>query len=219
MPVQYDINPTRRIGFDFTIDDEIRQEQEMLRLREGKADISSPLVSARARDAWQERRWRNLQRVRHYRLRNQDEFINVRGGRSYHMIQFVRKLNTLPRRKFTLNWWALKDFRGLNVSRGGGPPEYVCALQDGINKEWSLITLDDHGLRKRYQNRGWRDVLSILIDKGFVSERESHRLFGFPSGQSGRVFRQQRWEFRNRKLYDGQENAEFNRLQAKESFL
>ena len=166
MPNEYIVPNARRvIGYEESIDEQIATEQEMLRLRESRPDISDPRVSARARDAWYKMNWLNRQRVLHHKIRNQDEFTRTRGGRTYHMLDFVRKLNTLPRRRFYLNDWSALGFRGLNMIRGSGRPAYVGAVQNGAMPEWSVIGEDAHGLRRREKKRGWRTVLTILLEQ------------------------------------------------------
>lgn len=216
---EFDVPTARRvIGYEESIDAQIAQEQEMLRLRESRPDITDPKVSARARDAWYRMHWRNCQRVRHHKIRNQSEFTKQRGGRTLHMLEFVLKLNTLPRRRFFLNDWSVLGFRGLNIVRGSGRPQYVGAVQNGAMPEWSVIGEDAHGLRRREKKRGWRTVLTILLDQKLITEKEVLQLFGFPAGQSGRVFRMQLWEARNRKLWDGEENSEYFRLKPRAEF-
>jgi len=219
VPNEYIVPNARRvIGYEENIDAQIATEQEMLRLRESRPDISDPRVSARARDAWHKMHWLNCQRLRHYKIRNQDEFTKARGGRTLHMLDFVRKLNTLSRRRFFLNDWSGGGFRGLNVVLGSGRPTYLGAVQNGAMPEWSIIGEDNHGLRRREKKRGWRTVLTMMLDQKLITEKEALKLFGWPSGQSGQVYRLQLWEARNRKLWDGEENNEYFRLKPREEF-
>lgn len=219
MPNEYIVPNARRIiGYEDNIDAQIAAEQEMLRLRQSRPDITDSRVSARARDAWQKAYWLNCQRVRHYRIRNQEEFVKARGGRTFHMYDFVGKLNLLPRRRFFLNDWSVMGFRGLNVVHGSATPRYVGAVQNGAMPEWSVIGEDNHGLRRREKQRGWRTVLTLLIDQKLITEKEMANLFGWPTGNAGRVFRLQLWEARNRKLWDGETNSEYFRLRPREEF-
>lgn len=216
--IEFDVPQARRIGYIDTIDDKIRWEMTKRALMESQPDVTSPLVSLRAKDAWQQKKWENRQRVMHYRLRDQDVFTEERKGRSLHMYQFVKRLNTLPRRKFFLNTWHLMGFRGMGCIRGGGDPTYVCAVNNGIMPEWSKLVLDAHGLRKREKERGWRTVLTTLIDGKFITEQEALRLFGYAWGVNGRVYRRQLWETRNHKLWDGEANKEANRQRVRMVF-
>lgn len=214
----YEGGAARAICHDEDIDREIAIQQEMLRLRESRPSMESRFVSQAAKDAWQEREWQNRQAVRHYRLRDQDVLSEDRHGRALYPKIFVRTLNTLYGRRFSLNGWALRGYRGLSVSQSGFPLKYICAVQDGIMPEYDKIALDDHGLIKRVIRRGWRTVLLNLIDQKAISESECLQLFGFPWGEHGRIFRRTLWERRNHRMADGELNREIFRTQERASF-
>lgn len=200
----------------YNIDEAIRIEQEILQAKESQPSLYSAGVSLRARDAWQERAWLNKERVKQYKLRDQVLLTSNRPGRSFHMYEFLRLLNTLPRRHFTLNGWSLRGMRGLSVSRGGSPSKYVCAIDNGVIPEWSRIELDDKDLIKRQSSRGWRAVLLMLLDQQLISEQEMLDRFGLAQGKSGQLHRKYLWESRNHKLGVSEENIERGRLRESE---
>jgi hypothetical protein len=205
-------------AYEPDIDTQIRVEQEIQQALENSPSIWSDKVSLRAREAWESRLWTNIERHRHFRLRDQDDLVSERPGRKLHIVQFIRKLNSLPRRRWILNPYSIRGMRGLSVSRGGGKPQYVMALDDGIFPEWSQIELDDHGLIKRLKSRGWRATLLTLLDQSLITEHEIQHLFGFASGVSGAIFRRCVYEHRNRCFADGEEWLERRRVRPDERY-
>lgn len=211
--------PARSIDFgEQSIDEMIAVEREQLHLQQSKPSIYSSVVSKHARDKWQEYQWMNRERVRHFQVRDQGLVTIDRPGRAIHVQSIVKKLNTLPGRRFRLNDFSLMSYRGVAVSRGGAPLQYLCAFQDGVCPEWDKISLDDHGLPKRVTQRGWRTTLMMIHDMGFLTEKELYSLFGHPWGEGGSAWRRAMWEFRNHRLWDGQENQEYWRMKVRENF-
>jgi hypothetical protein len=206
------------VPYEFSIDTQIQIEQEIIQALEAMPSMYSDKVSRRAFDAWEERFFKNVEMHRHFRIRDQAEIASERPGRKLHTVQFVRALNTLPRRRWCLNSWSVRGMRGLSVSRGGGKPEYIMAIDDGPMPEWSKIELDDHGLVKHLEARGWRAVLLTLFDKHLITEAEARTLFGFPSGISGGLYRKYLFEHRNRKFADSEQWLEENRLRPNERY-
>lgn len=202
--------------YQFDLETQIRVEREINEAMESSPSIYSDKVSKRARDAWEERLWKNIEAHRHFRLRDHDVVASDRPGRKLHIVQFVNMLNTVPRRRFILNSYSIRGMRGLCVSRGGAKPTYVMALDDGVMPEWSKITLDDHGLVKKLAARGWRAVLLTLLDMKLISEQEMLRVFGFASGMAGGLFRKYLWEHRNHKFGQGEVWKEQHRLTPRE---
>jgi hypothetical protein len=205
-------------AYEPDIDTQIQVEKEIQQALENSPSMWSDKVSKRARDAFEERLWLNMERHRMYRLRYQDDLVSERPGRKLHIVQFVRKLNSLPRRRWILNPYSIRGMRGLSVSRGGGRPQYIMALDDGIVPEWSQIELDDHGLIKKLKSRGWRAVILTLLDQSLITEHEIQSLFGFASGVSGAIFRRCVYEHRNRCFADGQRWVELNRIRPSERY-
>ena len=215
MLVNYEANSrtARQIEqYQFDMETRIRVEREIGEALESAPSMYSEHVSQRARDAWEERLWMNMERHRHFRLRDQQDIASDRPGRRLHIVQFIRILNTLPRRKFMLNPWSVRGMRGVSLSRGGKEPSYIMALDDGVIPEWSKIELDDHGLIKKLASRGWRAVLLTLLDQGIITEKEMLERFGFAGGIAGGLFRKYLFEHRNRKFSDGEEWSENTRL-------
>lgn len=202
--------------YQFDIDTQIRVEQEIQQALESAPSMYSEHVSKRARDAWEERLWTNIQRHRHFRVRDQDAIVSDRPGRKLHVQQFVRLLNMLPRRKFILNPYSIRGMRGMSVARGGKEPRYIMAVDDGVSPEWSKIELDEHGLPKKLTSRGWRAVLLTMLDQGLITEAEMIGLFGFAGGVSGGLFRRYLWEHRNHRYADGEAWIDTNRVRPTE---
>jgi hypothetical protein len=202
--------------YQFPIDEQIRIEQQIQHDLENAPSMYSDKVSKKARDAWEERLFQNIESHRHYQVRDQAGIVSDRPGRSIHIRQFVRMLNTLPRRRWMLNSWSIRGMRGLSVSRGGSRPAYVCALDDPVMPEWSKLELDEHNLPKRLVSRGWRAVILTLLDQGLVTEHEIQRLFGFAGGMVGQLYRKYLFEHRARKLATGEDYRERVRLRLHE---
>ena len=204
--------------YQFDMETRIRVEREINEALESAPSMYSEHVSQRARDAWEERLWMNMERHRHFRLRDQQDIASDRPGRRLHIVQFIGILNTLPRRKFMLNPWSVRGMRGVSLSRGGKEPSYIMALDDGIIPEWSKIELDDHGLIKKLASRGWRAVLLTLLDQSIITEKEMLERFGFSGGIAGGLFRRYTWEHRNHRYSDGAEWTERVRLLPNERY-
>ena len=200
----------------FDMETQVRVEREINEALESAPSIYSDKVSKRAKDAWEERLWTNIEAHRHFRVRDHDIVASDRPGRKLHIVQLVEKLNELPSRRFILNSFSLRGMRGLTVSRGGAKPTYIMALDDGVMPEWSKIEKDEHGLVKKLASRGWRSVLLTLLTMRLISESEMLELFGFASGVSGGLFRKYLWEARNHRFGEGEAWREQNRLRAKE---
>src|SRR5208282_848196 len=196
----------------------IAVEREQLHLQQSKPSIYSSVVSKHARDKWQEYQWMNRERVRQFQVRDQGLVTIDRPGRAIHVQSIVKKLNTLPGRRFRLNDFSLRGYRGVAVSRGGAPLQYLCAFQDGVAPEWDRIRLDEHGLIKRVSQRGWRTTLMIIHDMGFLTDKEIKNLFGWAWGSAGSAWRRAMWEFRNRKLWDSEDNKEYWRTKQRGNF-
>ena len=216
---QFDANSrlARQIDqYQFDIDTQLRVEKEIGEALESAPSMYSDKVSKRARDAWEERLWTNMERHRHFRVRDQQDIASDRPGKRLHIVQFIKILNTLPRRKFMLNPWSVRGMRGVSLSRGGKEPFYIMALDDGVMPEWSKLELDEHGLPKKLASRGWRAVLLTLLDSGYITEAEMLERFGFAGGIAGGLFRKYLFEHRNRTYAAGEGWKESTRLRPAE---
>jgi len=213
---EYQSKTPRIITSRLSLDEQIQQEQEQRLLLESMPDISNPKVSYRARLAAEQRNFLNKQRVAHYRIRDAETLASKRPGHVIHANDFLRKLNTLPGRRFSCNQWSARGMRGLRVSRGGGPPVYVCAVQDGPQPPWDLVQFDQYGMVKRIAQRGWHTPLEFLLMGKYITEAEILKLFGFAHGIHGRIFRRNLWELRNRKAADGEDRRMRSRTTRRE---
>ena len=202
--------------YQFDLATQIKVEKEIGQMLESAPSMYSDHVSKRARDAWEERLWMNIEKHRHFRVRDQQDIASDRPGRKLHIVQYLKILNTLPRRRFLLNGWAIRGQRGVSLSRGGSVPSYIMAIEDGIIPEWSKMELDDHCLIKKLTARGWRAMNLTLLDMGIVTEQELLDRFGFAGGVPGGLYRKYIWEHRNHRYADGEQWAENTRLRPAE---
>lgn len=68
-------------------------------------------------------------------------------------------------------------------------PRYAGWVQIPAMYEYSVMRFDAHGLPTTEKFRGWRTVNLKLIQEGFLTERESNRVFGEATGPAAR-----RWQ-------------------------
>ena len=202
--------------YQFDLDTQIRVEQQIQHDLENAPSMYSDKVSVRAREAWEMRLFQNIEAYRHFQVRDQEELVSERPGRKLHMYQFLRMLNSLPRRRWFLNSYSIRGMRGMSVSRGGSRPAYICAIDEGVLPEWSQISLDEHGLPKKLISRGWRAVTLTLLNRSLITEHEIQSLFGFASGMSGQLYRKYLYEHRQHKLAAGEDYKERVRLRLHE---
>lgn len=141
--------------------------------------------------------------TRRYKMAHQEELLNevARKVNPWGTRDFIKKLrdsgiqcftvdNGFP--KSTVALWALKP--------GTNELTYVCFLQIPAMWEYSVLRLDKRGLPNGEAYRGWRTVEMQLIEKGIVSERRAHQIFGYPTdGEASRRFRQNLHWLRNRR--------------------
>jgi hypothetical protein len=76
-------------------------------------------------------------------------------------------------------------------------PRKVTWVQIPAMIEFSVMYFDSHGVPTNEKFRGWRTVNLKLIQEGFLTERESNRVFGEPRGEVARRWRETMQGFRN----------------------
>lgn len=102
----------------------------------------------------------------------------------------------------TVGLWIVRS--GMN----GFEAKYICFMQVPAMIEWSVLRLDDHGIANGEEYRGWRTVVSQLILKGVLTEKQAHKEFGYPTDSIvSRKYRQTLWDYRHR--FGNNEQTEF----------
>jgi hypothetical protein len=184
---------------EFDYADEIRPElaQIMQQVESG------PRVEKSSQQTWDEY-YRlhelNLAARKKFRWENQDELKAKRTGRILHMNEFLGKL-----RSTGLNCWytdkgGMAGTLGLYVSKNG-IPTYIGFVQVPLMQEYEELHFDRFDVPLGPKRRGWRTILLKLIDAGFLTETEAHKVFGEPaSGPVSRRYREYLKYIRNRKV-------------------
>jgi hypothetical protein len=140
--------------------------------------------------------------VKSYRMKDQHELTNrkVRFTNPISTREFIAKLRNNGVRCFTIDN-GMPQTVGLWAYRPGHEllgPQAVCYLQIPAMVEWSILRLDEHHLPAGEAFRGWRTVLSQLILKGILTEKQAHKIFGKPSEASvSRRYRRTLHGYRN----------------------
>lgn len=79
--------------------------------------------------------------------------------------------------------------------------QFVTSMQVPIMPEWGLLHEEEHGVANGEAAIGWRQVLAQLVLKRVMTEREIHRIFGFPSAtKRTERYRRTLHAFRNGKV-------------------
>lgn len=157
-----------------------------------------------AKEAFAAEKENSDRQVSQYKIEDQEELIDFK-ARNVNLMStfdFVKKLrdngvkcfmvyNGLPG---TVGLWAVvPTFHGIDV-------RYICFMQIPAQIEWSVLHLDEHHLPAGESYRGWRTVLSQLIQKGVLTEEKAHQIFGRPTDSIvSRRYRRTLYGFRNRK--------------------
>jgi hypothetical protein len=97
-------------------------------------------------------------------------------------------------------WCEVPSERGIGHLYRGIRHQYICYMDIPTMYEWSVLRTDAHDLPIGEAFRGWRTVLSQLIQKKVLTEAQAHNIFGPPYGQTSRVYRKTLYEFRNGRL-------------------
>jgi hypothetical protein len=85
----------------------------------------------------------------------------------------------------------------------------ICYCQIPAMVEWSILRLDKRGIPDGEAYRGWRTVVSQLIQKDILSEQKAHEIFGPPvDGPVSYRYRKTLYWFRNRSHYESEEQIE-----------
>lgn len=156
-----------------------------------------------AKESFQADKELSDQMVAEYKMGDQDILTNYK-ARAVNITStkdFVLKLRANGIKCFALYngmpgtvglWVVVPTKTGVNL-------RYICFLQIPAMIEWSVLALDDHGLPAGESYRGWRTVLSQLIRKKVLTERQAHNIFGPPTDSIiSRRYRRTLYEYRNR---------------------
>jgi len=145
-----------------------------------------------------------------YQMEDQESLLNevARKVNPIQTREFIRKLRRAGIRCYTIDngfppqtvaLWAFKP--------GTDHVVPVCYLQVPAMYEWSVLRLDHRGLPNGEAYRGWRTAEVQLIEKGIISERRAHQVFGRPAdGDASRKFRSSLFFLRNRRELDSEEH-------------
>lgn len=104
-----------------------------------------------------------------------------RRGQIMHHLTFLEKL-----RAHGIKCWynpPIKGLVGLRAIRKGYEQlgiQYICAVKVGYTTEFDFFHYDRYGVELNRKYIGWRSVLLQLINKGILTEREAHKIFGPP---------------------------------------
>ncbi len=208
MPIEFYTPPPRPLP-EIDAEEKASQYRDLKRLREDRPALSDPRVSREAYDNWQRIQAINREGDRKFEVRDQAVLTGRRDGQSMSNQAFLRKLNTMPRRRFFLGGTVARGLVGLNVSRNGSVA-FLGAIQWGIAREFDEIRLDRHGLPSGFAYRGWRSALLAIIRQGVATEREICSVFPFPYGVHGLLWRKYLWEHRHHRCFE--EERERHRL-------
>jgi hypothetical protein len=79
--------------------------------------------------------------------------------------------------------------------------QFITSMQVPVMPEWGLLHEEEHGVANGEAAIGWRQVLAQLILRSVMTEREIHRIFGFPAAiKRTERYRRTLHAFRNGKV-------------------
>jgi hypothetical protein len=78
-------------------------------------------------------------------------------------------------------------------------PVQVATLQAPFSTEWMVMKFDEFGVPTTPRFIGWRTALLALIRNGAITEQEAHRAFPVGTGPEATWYRQQIFEFQERR--------------------
>jgi hypothetical protein len=165
--------------------------------------------------------------VSEYRMEEQDTFKDhkARMIRTIGTREFLKKLRDNGVHCFTyqvppgpntpremLNtvglWCEIPTERGIGHEYQGHRHQYICYLDIPTMYEWSVLRTDAHDLPIGEAFRGWRTVLSQLIQRKVLTETQAHTIFGEPYGATSRVYRRTLYQFRNGRIRQNERRNE-----------
>jgi hypothetical protein len=76
----------------------------------------------------------------------------------------------------------------------------VTTLQYMYGPEYSVMRFDRYNVPTREKYRGWRTALLVLIMNDVLREDQADEIFGPPIGPASLFYRQQLWDYRNRRM-------------------
>jgi len=97
-------------------------------------------------------------------------------------------------------WCEIPSQRAIGHEYQGHKHQYICYLDIPTMYEWSVLRTDAHGLPIGEAYRGWRTVLSQLIQRKVLTESKAHEIFGSPSGATSRIYRRTLYNLRNGRI-------------------
>ena len=101
----------------------------------------------------------------------------------------------------TVGLWAeVPTERNVGHEYLGRNHQYICYMDIPTMYEWSVLRTDSHDLPIGEAFRGWRTVLSQLIQKKVLTEAKAHEIFGEPYGATSRIYRKTLYNLRNGRI-------------------
>jgi hypothetical protein len=135
----------------------------------------------------------NVERVRQFRLDNQEDFTDEKERliNILDVVSFTKKLESIPNLHVYYTDAGVPGQLGLFVYMRGEQRrpfrddlplgvKYICFVQP-VMPEWSVLNIDGHEVAHNEKYRGWRTVLVKLIQEGAITEQEAHEAFGRPA--------------------------------------
>lgn len=190
-------------GFDDDVADDPRYADPAVSDAEKRAQDAKP--SELLAEAVSEAREENVNAVRIYKFRHQDEYTQWVPGRILHIGEFLKMLQKIRPDAFVAEH-QIMGLRGLGFIQNGAPTYSGTSVQDTA-PEWSQLRVDVHGLPTREKYRGWRTVLLALIKREIITEEQSDTVFGKPTGPRSKPWFRSLWEIRNEKCGECRKKA------------
>jgi hypothetical protein len=194
----------RDLAYDDELADPELTPQEAADLAEYERREPIESHSAMTEDLYAELKEGNTNRVANYRWDNQEELGEEheaeRMGKAMHANELMSGLKRCGL-ECGLRKTKIRQMMGLDgVVKINGVMQvtYLCWVQVPWMPEYSVMYFDEHKLPTSEKYRGWRTVLTQLIQQGAITEADAKRVFGEPTGHMvSRRFRSQMYAIRN----------------------
>lgn len=185
-------------------------DQAVIDMQHRAEDARAKAVTEALQEAIDQASEENIDAVRGFRFRHQEEYRNWEAGRIMWLGDFITLLQTIRPDAFFAEMSYL-GLRGIGVvgvhevldPQTGIPtypnePYYTgVSYMNGNAPEWEKVNIDSHGLPTHSIYRGWRTVLLSLIQKGIITEDQAIEVFGQASGPRSKPWHRGLWELKN----------------------
>lgn len=194
----------RDLAYDDELGDPEMTAQQAADLAEYERREPMDSRSAQMEDLTAELKEANTDRVSGYRWNNQEELGEEheaeRMGKAMHANELMQGLKACGL-ECGLRKTKQRQMMGLDgvvKINGVMQVQYLCWVQVPWMPEYSVMYFDEHKLPLNEKYRGWRTVLLQLVQQGAITEADSSRVFGEPTGHMvSRRFKQQMYAIRN----------------------